>query len=111
MSRRAAFMPADCQSTPVGKRAEYHSALQSSASGCGVARASEVTEVFEQTEFHVLARHDGIDQSVVEQEFSGLKARGQFSLSSILNDTWPRKTNHGAWFCQNQITNGGKAGH
>src|SRR2546429_192099 len=43
----------------------------------------QIIEVIDQPGFHFLARDDGIDQAVVEEELRGLKSGGQLGLGRV----------------------------
>ena len=68
-------------------------------------------EILDQPLLHFLARHDGVDQAVIEQEFGGLKAGRQFGLGGVLDDARPGKADHRARLGDDQIAHAGVAGH
>jgi len=60
---------------------------------------------------HLLARDDLVDEAVLEEEFGGLEAFGQFFLRGFLDDAGAGEADTGAGFGEDDIAEGGEAGH
>jgi hypothetical protein len=61
--------------------------LRSSRGFCPRSQADrEIIQIFHQPDFHFLARHDGVNQAVFEEEFSRLKTWRQFRLRGVFDD-------------------------
>ena len=78
--------------------------------GLGLARG-EVVEVIDQRLPHLVARHDGVDHTSIEQKLSGLEARRQLRLCGVLDHSRPGKADHRARLSDNQIPDAGVARH
>src|SRR5262245_35455613 len=71
----------------------------------------EKSDVVGELLLHFLARDDGVDESVVQKKLSSLKSGRQFSLRGVLDDSRAGKTNHGARFGKDQVTDRCETGH
>ena len=71
-------------------------------SGCALPFGQEL-EIVGQPLLHFLARDDGVDQAVVEEEFGGLKTGRQFGLGRVFDDARSGKADHGAGFGDDEI--------
>src|SRR5216684_667198 len=60
--------------------------------------------------FEVLAVDDGVEESVLEQEFGALKAFGEFLANGLLDDARSSESNKRAGFADIEVAKHGEAG-
>jgi hypothetical protein len=82
-----------------------------SNSGWGLVARAHIIQVFDQLRFHLLARDDGINEAMIQQEFRSLKSGWQFRLGGVFDDTGTGETDHGSGLGNDQIADGREACH
>src|SRR5436190_14892543 len=68
-------------------------------------------QIINEAGLHFFARDDRVDQAMVEEEFGGLEARGEFGLGGILDNARAGEADHGAGFGDDQVAHAGVTCH